>query len=260
MLTEDEFILELPFKSAADVLLTFSHVDGRWSAKTRALVRSDLRRMCRQSKILSLNAGICMVFAVEVNEKLEGTPLFDKLNRGCLRLYDEQCGMESHVGVVAYTTRGDLNIELGVKGNNIERQRANINLATTSTNDRMNPALPYAVQMVVDSAASTENDSFVLLITDGESWDPLTYRNAKNLIERVNKERDTRMHIFVLGLEMEEQEILEECRQLGAVTKKSFYMDVTLSNVESAFNLILATICGHSDRSECIQALTMQRF
>lgn len=263
MFSEDENILEWSFVCAAKAMLRLMREDKSsksWSSRTVSSVRTDLRRMLSSCKHATLDMEKCLVFAFEINEKWEGDPLLDQINASCLWLFDRHCSWDDYVGVVAYTTKGDLNVKLDVKSENEGRQRAALDIATTSTNERACPSLPYAMQMLVDCAATSENDSYIVLVADGESWDRASYDTARTTIDRFNRERNTKIHVFVLGLELEDHEIVEHCRLLCSVTKASFYVDVTLTNVDSIFNTIARVVTGQDMIFGSMLGLTMEKF
>jgi hypothetical protein len=261
---EDEYILESAFAMAATGLLTLMRDkegrSGTWTLKAKSSARSDFRKMLRVCKHASVDIGKCLVFAVEINEIWEGDPLLDKVNELSLRLYDDCCLKDDHMGLVAYTTQGDLNVPLIVKANNEGLQRANLDLATTSTSERVCPSFPYAVQMLVDSAASTDSDSYIMLLTDGYSWDSSSQLLVKSQIERVNHERDTKIHVIILGMDVEEEGIVEECKLMCTVSKFSFFKNINLSNVEAAFGTISRRVRGETSSKVGLQGITMEKF
>ena len=262
MFAEDEYILECAFTSAAEALLELMRDESSdsWATKTKSWARQDLRTMLKSCKSRSVDLGKSVVIGLEINERFEGDPLLDKVRTNCTKLYDTHCSADDHFGLVAYTVKGEMNVELGLKADNHGRQRAVLEIATNSTSDRVCPALPYAVQMVVDSAASSENDSYLVLVADGYSWDPATFSSVRHQIDRLNRERSTSIHVIILGLDVEEEEIIEEYKSVSTVSKVSLYADITLENIDSTFDMIGGIISGHGVNSSCFQCLTMEKF
>jgi hypothetical protein len=259
MFAEDEQLLECAFAGSANALLRLVREENPWTPMTVMSMRSDFRRMLRGCRRASLDLGKCMIFAIELNERWEGGPLLKQVNANCLSLFDNKCDREDHVGVVAYTVRGDQTLELRVKQQHEEHQRAMLDLATTSTSESVCPALPFAFQMVVDSGASADKDSYILLLTDGFSWDSDSYMDIKWQIERMNRERATTIHIIVLGLDVEDEEVVEQCKALCTVSKASYYLDITnCDNLDSVFASVGALISGQ--KSKRLRSITMERL
>ena len=111
--------------------------------------------------------------------------------------------------------------------------------------------------MLVDCAATTENDSFIFLITDGESWEPTIFAKTRSQIERLNRERSTSINVLLLGIELEEDEIIEHCKILCSVSKRSMFLEVSVANVDEAFAAVAATVSG---QGSAFQGITMEKF
>jgi hypothetical protein len=188
------------------------------------------------------------------------TRFWKKLKSIVLRLHDAYCTSDDHIGVVAYTVHGDLNVGLGLKEENQGRQRAGLDMATTYTSDRVCPALPFCTQMIIDCAASCENDSYILLIADGFSWDPASFSSARLQIECLNGERSTNVHVIILGVDVEEPEIVEEYKSICTATKLSFYADISMDNIDATFRMVGGIITGRTLVAGRIQCLTMEKF
>jgi hypothetical protein len=262
MFVEDEYLLESSFASAAKSLLELIRDDASesWAVKTKTSCRQDLRMVLRSCKNKSVDLGKNVVIGLEINEQYEGDPILEKIHSNCLRLYDAYCSSDDHVGVVAYTVNGDLNVEIGLKEDNEGRQRAGLDLATTSTNDNVCPALPYATQMLVDSAASSENDSYIILVADGYSWDPATFSSVRLQIDRLNRGRNATVHLFILGLDVEETEVIDSYKSMCTVSRLSHYSDISMANIDSTFRMIGDIMCGHAMDGSRFQGLTMEKF
>jgi hypothetical protein len=203
--------------------------------------------------------GKCLIFALEVNERFEGDPLFERVNELCLKLYEELYD-DDYMGLAAYTTRGDLNVPLSLKSRNGARQRQYLDIATTSTSERTCPSWPYAAQMVIDSAASTECDTYIVLILDGYSWDPFATSTVKSQVDSLNQERETKVHVLILGMDIEEAEVKEECQAMCNITKLSRYMDIDLDNVDASFDTIGDLIRGRLIRGNVTPGVIMEKF
>ena len=267
---EDEFLIESSFIMSATVLLTVLRDDsewsGAWTSKAKSSVRADLRKMLRTCKQENLDIGKCLVFAMEINERWHGHPLLERINARCLELYDESCMSDDFMGLVAYTTHGDLNVQLGIKAENEGRQRTSLDLATTTTSEQVCPSFAFAMQMLIDSPASSENDSFVVVLTDGYSWDAdlPTQRTIRAQIDRRNRDRDTKIHVIILGMDVEGEDVVEQCKMMCTLSKRSLYVDIDEDNVDATFDEIGALIRGETSRNArarvSSQGMTMEKF
>jgi len=61
---------------------------------------------------------------------------------------------DDYMGLVAYTTHGDLNVPIGEKANNEGLQWMSFDLVTTTTSKRVAPSFLLATQMLIDSHLS----------------------------------------------------------------------------------------------------------
>ena len=267
---EDEYLIESSFVMSATVLLTVLRDDsewsGAWTSKAKSSVRADLRKMLRSCKEANLDIGKCLVFAMEINERWHAHPLLERINVRCLELYDECCLSDDYMGLVAYTTHGDLNVQLGIKAENEARQRTSLDLATTTTSEQVCPSFALAMQMLIDSPASGENDSFVVVLTDGYSWDSdfSTQTTIKAQIDRLCYDRQTKIHVIILGMDVEEEEVVEQCKMMCTLSKHSLYVDIDEDNVDDIFDEVGALIRGetskHGRARVNSQGLTMEKF
>lgn len=262
MFAEDEYLLESPFVRAGEALLALMRDNETmaFSKKTLACARDDLRRMLKSCKNVTMEIGKCIVFTFELSERWEGDPVLEKVNAKCLELYDRYVAANDHMGVVAYSTKESLTVEMGTKVENEGRQRTLLDLATSSTTERANPAFPLAVQMVVDSQASLDNDSFVIVVMDGYAWDTEACSSIQMQLDRLNRERNTSIHLCIVGLDVEDDSAREQCKELSKVSKSSFYVDASLENIDTTFDAITATIAGRQVTNGFLKGITMERF
>ena len=262
MLAEDEFLLECCFPIAATAILESMRSDDGiiWSPSTCLSFKNDLRSMTSVCRNTSLDLGKCFIFTLELNERWEGGPLLAKVKGHCLRIFDTYCKDEDHVGVAAYTVEGDQTLRLGEKAQNAGRQRAMLDVATTSTSEMVSSSFQYAMQMIVDSSETLEKDSYILFLTDGYSWDVDDYRSIKRQIEKMNRERMTTIHLVIVGLDIEDEEVVVECRSLSTVSKSSFFAEVTLENVDAVFASVISAFNPIQITGPCLQGITMEKF
>jgi len=76
----------------------------------------------------------------------------------------------------------------------------------------------------------------------------------------MNRDRDTLIHVIILGVDTEEELAKEECKSMGAVSKLSLCVDVTMSNVDTAFDSISSLIWGQAVKCSCAQGVIMEKF
>lgn len=261
MFTEDEYLLEGPFALASAALMHFAKINDevRWAPKTIATVRSDLKKMARICRSPTLDLGKSVVFAFELNERWETEDIFPMINSKCMNLFDIHCTQEDYVGVVAYTVDGDHTIELSPKVDYSEQQRNVLDLATKSASERISSALPYAMQVVLDSSTSQEMDTYILLFTDGYSWDPEPYAQIKWQLARMNRESESNIHLIIFGLDVEPEHI-DEVRSMCSVSKGSFYVDLTTENIDETFSSLCSIFSAGLLYQEFLSTITMQKF
>jgi uncharacterized protein YqgV (UPF0045/DUF77 family) len=157
------------------------------------------------------------------------------LNKGCLSIYDEKCSIDDFNGVVAINENGG-EPEIVDMGRNDEssQQRIAIDLATqVSDGTRTIPAFPAAVDMVLESALTMSSDTYLLYITDGMTWDANLFYKRKVNIEKVNSKRRMKIHVIAIGLEIEDQDIVEQIQRLvgGIRDPLSTYLEARRDNL-----------------------------
>lgn len=262
MMVEDTFLLDDAFKMAATALTEFSKDESSdcWTASTKSSIKSDLRKMLRRRKRIDVDVGKCIVFAFELNKKWDGCPVLDMINSRSLCLYDECCFDDDLVGLVAYTSKEDLNVPLGLKSENEGIQRTSLDIATCSTNSGIQPTSLFAIQMIIDEQLSNEIDSFIVLVTDGFSFDLNILHSLKEQIQRINEDRETQIHIFIIGLDLQDEDVAEEYKIVCSVSRLSEFFHVSASNLGSAFCSIQNSIRGPLIGDTLNKGITMERF
>lgn len=260
-MVEDEFLLESAFQISANAVLQFIIADDRkhFSAKTASSVRRDLRRMMKACKYFSLDLGKCVVFAMELGEVWQGHPLTVRINKRCLELYDKSCRDIDFVGVVGSNINGKVTKGLLSKGDDDGSQRKALDMATTTMGEMASAALPFAFQVLVESSASSDNDSFIILFTDGFSWDSEAFYALNSQIERLNRERSTTIHIIIIGIDIDDEAILDQCSAISAVSKQSFFVECGLDDVDSVFDRISSSVQAESIAPSML-GITMEKF
>lgn len=263
--TEDEYIMESLFKNAATAVLRLLN-DGQpvpWASDVASSTRVDLRTMVSTCKNFSLDLGKRVVFSFEISESWELDPLHEKICSNCRKIYDECINPSDLFGLVANTSDGDLRVPLRTKRENLQNQVQMLTTAVTSTRERNDApsCFPYTAQMLLDSTDDSL-DSFVLHITDGCSSDAGTWDAMKRQIEHWDSERHTKLHIIVVGLGLQGTDVALRCQDLCSVTDDSFYVDVTMNNIDTVFESISALMKKNRnhDSNIVVQGLTMEKF
>ena len=261
--SEDEFILDEAFVRAADALIRLTKGGSEevsLSRKTSSCVRVDMRRMLKQCKNATLNIGKCLVFSIELFEHWEGSALLESLNFNCLRLYDRLCAPGDYMAVAADGTSDALSVELCPKDENEGRQRTALDIATQSSTGKSatGSIFPTAFQMVIDSPASVDHDSFIIVVTDGNACDVEACQSIISRIERLNKDRNSMIHVFVIGFDVQDANTRATFQNLCSVTKSSFYADAFVETIDKVFEAIAVAISGAA--SFRLEGITMQKF
>jgi len=83
------------------------------------------------------------------------------------------------------------------------------------------PVFPAAVQAIVDSPLTVDCDSFVIAIVDGFSWDVQSCHTIKSLMDQLNQERISMIHFFVIGFDIDDEDVRDQCQKLCTATKLS---------------------------------------
>ena len=75
----------------------------------------------------------------------------------------------------------------------------------------------------------------------------------------MNRERDTMIHIIIFGLDIEDEEVVEQCKALCTVSKASYYVDITeCDDLDAVFASVGALICGQ--KAKRLRSITMERL
>jgi hypothetical protein len=217
--------------------------------------------MLKCCKNESLDIGKNVIFAFELNGRWAGSTLLEKMNAQCLDFFDRCFSQDDNIGVVANSVKDTLAVELGAKEENEGRQRAFIDVATSSTSDYpFQSSLAIGVQMMIDSGLSLQSDSFIFLITDGTGLNSTSLSSLKYQIERLNQERKYQINLLIIGLEIEQDHVKEQYMDLCGVSKSSMFLDATSETLDTSFDLITAVIVGRQSSSNFINFLTMEKF
>jgi hypothetical protein len=193
--------------------------------------------------------------------------LLAKLNQECMAFYEEHCNDKDSVGLVALSDSVDSNliVKCGPKEEEGLKQREGINKATREVAENTSyPALPTAVDMVVDAVSSTVSDVFLLYISDGSTWDARSFSVMQDKIQGAKKRRTISIDVIAIGLEVEDQAFAENCRDLCLSTRSrhSKYLSASRDSIDDAFesaaSLITASTSSEGNRVKL--GMTMEKF
>ena len=263
--------------------------------------------------------------------------ILDELNSHCLQLYDNDFQADDQIGVLANNIHDARSlVEIGSKENNEGRQRtflddvtsfndsggarARATMAITPTrmsgddgydagatpvtvaanhHNSSRPCFPLALQMLIESSASIQNDSYIVWVTDG-----YTHHNEQAMVSlrdqivRVNQERSYQIHVLIIGLldccpradengvvldaqdyhqdeddhhqhegvqrtktKTPARQQLHILKEVGNVSKHSIYLEIsTKEELASAFQWVSGILPSSRTTSEFISFLTMEKF
>ncbi|KAL3919346.1 MAG: hypothetical protein SGILL_003797 [Bacillariaceae sp.] len=261
MLVEDSFLLEPSFARSAESLLEImKDEDMNFSKNTISRSKHSFRSMLKSCRKVSLDTGKNAIFAFELGPKWSDSPVMDQLNEACLELYDACFSPDDQIGIVANNVGDDMTVELGSKYENEGRQRAFIDVATSSyTSQSILPSFPTGLQLLIESNLSFQSDSYVILVTDGSSTDLMDVRGLQENIRQLNSERDFYIHLLIVGLGIHDERCRGILEDLGDVSKSSVYVDAAPDDLQQAFYSIATALVGQVC-NEFISFLTMERF
>ena len=262
MLVEDEYLLDSAFLSAANALLTYMRLNqiSPWSPQTLSLAKSDLRKILRSCKGHSFDAGKCLILCLELSDAWKANPILTKISNNCLLLYDEYFSSDDYIGLVTFSdhTDDELLIELSKK----EKQtREMYEKATKITSGfKGYPTIPIAVQMITGSVESQENDTYIVAVVDGSSWDSFAAIAIKEQIDRLNRDRITVVNVIIIGLELN-SEIADQCRELCMVSRASAFLEARLDTIDSVFDKVSSIIAARGEViGGILSGITMEKF
>jgi hypothetical protein len=261
MLVEDNFLLESSFADAAQALLhILKDDDFGFSRRALSSTKQSLRAMLKSCRTVSLDTGKNVIFAFELSPKWSDSAMLEELNAECLDFYDTSFSPDDQISVLANNVIDDMTVELGSMEENQGRQRSSIDVATSScSSTSIQPMLPLALQILIDSALSSQSDSFIILVTDGCSLDALDVSPIQSQIERWNVERTYPIHLLIIGIEIEDDNQRGVLESLSYVSRSSVYVDANTNTLEPAFRSISAIVNGRMS-NQLISFLTMEKF
>jgi hypothetical protein len=256
MFVEDSYLLDDAFKMAAVALSEFSK-----DVSTKTTLKTDVRKMLRKRRRIDVDVGKCIVFAVELDHTWSDHPILEMINTNMLSLYDDCCFEDDYVGLVSHATnRDNLNLSLRLKSENEGIQRSSLDMVTSSPSFEYSATAPFAVQMIIDHSISIEIDSFIILIVDGIHFDGPAMRSLKIQIQHWNENRETQIHIFILGIYIVNEGIVNDCQYVCSASKLSEYYDINRTNIDAVFAIIRNAMRGPLLGDTLNKGIMMEKF
>jgi hypothetical protein len=166
-LVEDEYIIDSAFVATAECLLRYTRDPGLaklWSKNAITSLTEDLKKMRKSGRTTVVDIGRSFVFCVELDRTRHEAWVLDELRDECVAFYDENTTSTDSVGLAALTAN-----EMGMiitpctKAESQDAQKKGIITAAAGI-DRptSDPVLPVAIKMILDLAASTANDVYLV--------------------------------------------------------------------------------------------------
>jgi hypothetical protein len=262
MFVEDTYLLDDAFKMAAVALNKFAkNVSSNiWDESTKATLKSDLRKMLRQRRRIEVDVGKCVIYAIELDNRWTNHPILEMINTNTIGLFDDCCFDNDYIGIVAQAGNHNVTTNLSLKSKNEGLQRINLDKATSFTCSEFTATAPVAIQMIIDNSISMEVDSFIIVILDGSTFDGRTMCSLKIQIQQLNNNRETQVHILILGIQIDDERIINDCRYICSASKLSRYYDINVLNIDSVFGMIRTSIRGPLICDTLSKGLTMEKF
>ena len=190
--------------------------------------------------------GKSLLVCMEVGEVWQKDPTFEELVMNLSHLYHHSCSSHDYFGVVASTLQGELFSEgLTVKKSHQSDHERMLKVIAEAESEMAHPVLPAAFDTLISSDAfRSGNDSYLLLVTDGFSWDTALCKQSKWQIHRLNNNprRLATIHMIILGLDLDEA-MKKECQDMvHGLTNNSFYADFSIENADDVFRSVSASI------------------
>ena len=265
ILSQDEYILEDAFISATETLLFLMDQNRIFPLpSTKLSVRSILGEMLRACRGYSLDLGKSLLVCMEVGEVWRKDPTFEELVMKLSHLYHHSCSSHDYFGVVASTLQGELFSEgLTEKKYHQSDHKRMLKVIAEAEAELVHPVLPVAFDTLISSDAfRSGNDSHLLLVTDGFSWDTALYKQTKRQIHLLNDNprRSGTIHMIILGLDLDEA-MKKECQDMvHGLTNRSFFADFSIENADEIFRSVSASVSRSDLFLRSLQCVTMQKF
>lgn len=265
MLVEDEYVIDSAFMEAAGCLLRYSR-EGDWSHASVTGLRREFRQM-KTRKMDALDIGRCYVFCVELGRSHLNADLGEKL----LSLYGSITQMGDLVGIVAsggededgtFILRPDTREEC----EEVQRHSIETAISQSSRNSFGRPALPAAVDMLVNVASSTANDVYLVYVTDGCAWDPLVYAPLEEKIRGGSRKRTASIDVITIGLNVENDDVAVFCEDLSLATRSRQSMYLAVAEDEDSLDVTIAKAAALANAGTSFDGyriqhgLTMEKF
>ena len=264
MLVEDEYILEEAFCSAADALLHVTNIapekiDLFWSDRSDQIQKA-IETTMKRSKARSLQTGKNVVFALSVNSSTKESSIFLSIMREIKWIYNEKCKPYDRVAVVC--SQEDSSTALLFKHKNDEVLLDAMKFVASSASEVDPDLSPFEVglDMLTRPGSRTKRESFIFVIIDEYSWDVKEYRRIKWQIARTSKENDVPIHAILIGVDIRNTQIKEECKSIGTVSQESRFENVRNDNVHCVFQSLGTIVSGGDTPWKSLQCITIQKL
>lgn len=282
MLVEDDFVLEWPFSSAAKALLmvvrgrspdnSLTRNDAAWTTRTVSATTADLRNMSRRCKTTSLDIGKNVFFCLDYSYATRSDET-RRATENVVRIYDEYCADYDSVGLIPFNKTLDSNLKFPLtrKANAEKDQRSILSRATIASSEtqmsirdgaKMHSALSHAVQLVLDTGETDGNDTWILVLTDGDSFEYQKDQDVMSWISELNGKREAMINVIVVGVELADSEV-DICKEYCMVSRESVYIDATGSAdaIDKAFEDVARRLTvGASNGRFIYGGVTMEKF
>ena len=280
MLSEDEFILEDAFVTASEAFLALvgTEEDCSLPVRTMTSMRRDIASMSKSCKAYSIRMPKKVTFAVDVREGFSGRnpEMSRKIRDFLMELYLNHCNIYDYIGFVGRSH--DLivqprpcSVKKEIEANHIFVE--NIGLGETfpvEDADKNESLTELAFQALLESASTpetlTNDDSFLVLVTDGGSWNRKTFKQYLWRISSMNAEQTSKLHVIVLGISVD-GDMKEDCQKLQALSAKSMYADLDNAGIQHIFRSVSRSLVTNSQNDNYsgilrreMPSVVMQKF
>jgi hypothetical protein len=271
MFAEDEYLLDIAFAETASILvaaLSSTNISdqtrGWLSVEARSHFLSDIAAMAEACTPVSIAFGKNLVMAISITAARHGEPVREIICSKSLEWYNESCGKMDYFGVL--NSRGETRTLLAKEGDLETGARNQKSIAeavrvacesppTIKAVESHHSVLLKSLRMISDTRGATCRESFVVLVTDGDSWTTEDYLAVRAEIEtrRTRKESSFHTHLLVIGIDIRSGRTKGECGALcGCFSTRSMFLESPSSYaLSSAFDKAV-TVWHQSERDERI--------
>jgi hypothetical protein len=254
MFVEDDFLLETAFEETASVLVAATSRAEDFGGLSRAeavfAFHSDIVSMAAKCKNIHLEIGKNVVVVIELNpERRHSQAVLETICSKSQELFDNVCDRGDYFGVLSSNqeTRALLRKEAD-RGEECVSSAARLvsesGPNTVKSEDPSQSTLRKSLQMTSD-ARFVHRESFLVLVTDGDCWTTEEYLAVRSQIDRRNPSEHGKVHLHVIGIDINNSRMRGECDSLCACTSaNSSFVDVRSESALSAAFDRIASVWG----------------